>query len=140
MNDTFGSRVKELRKAHNLTQEELANTIGVTKGTVSVWERDGRMPEFQAMNALCRFFDVDIGYLTGENDEQQSTEIDKDFGDDYELHMLRGIAAKLGQLSFSSLMIVESVVNTAYKVDDANGNLGKDRKYFLTVKSNPKKF
>lgn len=138
MNDTFGKRVKELRKAHKLTQDELANAIGVTKGTVSVWERGGRLPDFQAMNALSKFFEVDMGYLVCEDRDKQLYVAD-DLEDDYELHMMRGIAAKLGQLSFGSLMIVESVVNTAYKVDEGRSEIENERKYMLTVKPRPKK-
>lgn len=36
--ETMGDRIKQLRKARNLTQEEFAKAVGVTKSAVSQWE------------------------------------------------------------------------------------------------------
>ena len=68
---TFGKRVTELRKEKNLTQKALGEIVGVTKNTVSTWERDLRMPEFETLNALCSFFGVNTAYLLGENVERK---------------------------------------------------------------------
>lgn len=68
---TFGKRVTELRKEKNLTQKALGEIVGVTKNTVSTWERDLRMPEFETLNALCSFFGVNTAYLLGENVERE---------------------------------------------------------------------
>lgn len=40
MNETRGNRIKYLRKSRRLTQQQLADEIGVTKGLVSQWEND----------------------------------------------------------------------------------------------------
>jgi transcriptional regulator with XRE-family HTH domain len=68
---TFGKRVTELRKEKNLTQKALGEIVGVTKNTVSTWERDLRMPEFETLNALCSFFGVNTAYLLGEYVERK---------------------------------------------------------------------
>ena len=60
---TFGERLHEIRKQNGITQQELADRIGVTKGTVSTWERNNRRPSFDMMNTLCDLFAVDLGYL-----------------------------------------------------------------------------
>ena len=39
MNQTLGSRIAELRRKKNMTQEELAAELGVTPQAVSKWER-----------------------------------------------------------------------------------------------------
>jgi len=36
--ETMGDRIKQLRKARNLTQEQFAQAVGVTKSAVSQWE------------------------------------------------------------------------------------------------------
>lgn len=36
--ETMGDRIKQLRKARNLTQDEFAKSVGVTKSAVSQWE------------------------------------------------------------------------------------------------------
>jgi len=38
--ETIGSRIKGLRKARNLTQEQVADALGIRKQTVSSWEKD----------------------------------------------------------------------------------------------------
>ena len=68
---TFGERLHEIRKQNGITQQELADRIGVTKGTVSTWERNNRSPSFDMMNTLCDLFAVDLGYLSGATDSPQ---------------------------------------------------------------------
>lgn len=50
----FGEKVRDLRKKHSLTQDELAKCLGVSKRTVIGWERDGRYPR----NAPHRIFQM----------------------------------------------------------------------------------
>ena len=40
----FGEKVRDLRKKHSLTQDELAQCLGINKRTIIGWERDGRYP------------------------------------------------------------------------------------------------
>ena len=65
----FGERLKELRKKNGYTQITLAETLGITKGTVSTWETNSRKPGFEMLNTLCDLFDVRIDYLTGQSDD-----------------------------------------------------------------------
>ena len=37
----FGEKVRDLRKKHSLTQDELAQCLGINKRTIIGWERDG---------------------------------------------------------------------------------------------------
>ena len=66
---TFGERVKELRKKNGYTQITLAETLGITKGTVSTWETNSRRPSFEMLSTLCDLFDVRLDYLTGQSDD-----------------------------------------------------------------------
>ena len=65
---TMGERIKELRKANGMTQTELAEKMGVTKGTVSTWETNSRTPSFNTLDQLCDLFDKSMGYVTGQSD------------------------------------------------------------------------
>ena len=65
----FGTRLKELRKKNGYTQITLAETLGITKGTVSTWETNSRKPGFEMLTTLCDLFDVRIDYLTGQSDD-----------------------------------------------------------------------
>src|SRR5699024_12492480 len=78
---TFQERLKELRKAHKLKQAELAEKLGVSMLTVSVWERGQRMPEFDNLEALSSVLDVNIAYLLGTSDDPRPKGVpsDEDF-------------------------------------------------------------
>ena len=49
MNETIGNRIARYRKAKNLTQEALANQIGVSSQAVSKWETDASCPDISAL-------------------------------------------------------------------------------------------
>lgn len=70
--DTFGNRLKSLRKTKNLTQEELAKLLNIAKSTVSNWENENRFPDKDMLNKLVNFFDVSLDYLFGRTDEEKS--------------------------------------------------------------------
>lgn len=64
-----GNRVKELRKALQLTQTELGDKIGITAGGLSKIESADREPSEPVLRAICREFGVNETWLrTGEGD------------------------------------------------------------------------
>lgn len=65
----IGKRIKEQRRKLNLTQADLAEKLGVVKGTVSAWETGNRRPSFEMMNDMCELFQVSLGYLAGSSDD-----------------------------------------------------------------------
>lgn len=65
---TLGERLKELRIAKHLTQQQLADKIGVAKNTISVYESGTRKPSYEVLEALSDYFNVDVGYLLGKED------------------------------------------------------------------------
>ena len=71
----IGERLKELRKRNSYTQVTLADNLGVSKGTVAMWETDKRMPDFDKLNELCDLFDVRLDYLTGRSDDASSPKL-----------------------------------------------------------------
>lgn len=72
-----GSRLKELRKNRGLTQEELGNTIGVTKASICCYEKGTRTPTLENLIDLMEFFGVNSNYLIG-SDEVISVKSEKD--------------------------------------------------------------
>ena len=63
--ENLGKRLKELRDEQGLTQEEVANAIGVEAGAYSNYERETRTPDVQKLTALADFYRVTIDYLCG---------------------------------------------------------------------------
>lgn len=64
----FSDRLKELRKAHGMSQSDLANVMGVTSSAVSQYERGVREPQLEMMEFLADYFNVDYNYLLGSED------------------------------------------------------------------------
>lgn len=69
----LGSFLKALRKEHNLTQEQLAEKLGVTNRTVSRWETGTHLPDLDILIALSELYQIDIRELL--NGERASTKM-----------------------------------------------------------------
>lgn len=70
MNETIGNRIAKFRKAKGMTQEDLANQLGVSSQAVSKWENDASCPDISLLPQLCRVLGVTTDeLLTGKNDE-----------------------------------------------------------------------
>ena len=62
----FPTIFKQLRKEKKLTQEQIADRLGVSKSTVSMYENGGRVPPYEMMERIGRLFDVDMNRLFGQ--------------------------------------------------------------------------
>lgn len=127
MMTTFGSRLKELRMERGIRQDDLAELMGVTVGTVSKWERDIRKPDFPMLDKLCDEFKVTIGYLLGEDESRtldKKTETDSCMWSMSDEDMtLTDFALSMAQLSEETRRIVYATINAAYKRDEVAGLL-----------------
>ena len=61
----IGVFLKELRRAKGLTQEQLAEALGVTVGAVSKWESAMSVPDISTIIGLADFFDTSVDALLG---------------------------------------------------------------------------
>lgn len=59
----LGNRIKELRKAQNINQDELAEQLFVSRQTISNWENDKSYPDIQSVLLLSEIFDVSVDTL-----------------------------------------------------------------------------
>ena len=62
----LGKNISELRKKNNLTQEELANMLGVSPQAVSKWENDAACPDITLLPKIAEIFGVTIDELMNE--------------------------------------------------------------------------
>ena len=70
MNETIGNRISKHRREKGLTQEELAEKLGVSSQAVSKWENDQSCPDISLLPQLCKIFGISTDeLLTGSNDE-----------------------------------------------------------------------
>lgn len=64
----FGDRLKSLRNRKGLSQAEFAKQIGVSKSSVNMYERGEREPNFETLEAIADYFNVDLDYLMGKSE------------------------------------------------------------------------
>ena len=65
----FPEILRSLRKARNLTYEQLSKAIGYSKSIIGFWENGQKQPTLPALIALAAYFDVSLDYLAGRVDE-----------------------------------------------------------------------
>ena len=77
MNQTaIGSYIARKRKEQNLTQEQLAETLGVSNKTISKWENGKCMPDYGIIEQLCKELSVTLSELMdGEDAAEDSVRI-----------------------------------------------------------------
>lgn len=68
MDKMFGNILKNLREEMNLSQQELADKLKVTRQTVSNYETNKRLPNKEMFEIIADFFNVDMDYLYGMSD------------------------------------------------------------------------
>ena len=70
---TLGVKLKTLRLGRDLTQEDVATSLGVARATIASWETDRREPDNNALRQLAMFFGVSVDYLLDREDTQFNT-------------------------------------------------------------------
>ncbi len=68
---TLGQRLQKARKESGLSQEELAEQLGVSRQAVSKWENDSGYPEMEKMIRLSQLYQVSLDYLVGNGQEPE---------------------------------------------------------------------
>lgn len=65
MMGNFANVLKELRTRSGFSQQELANTLGVSRSSISMFERGEREPNIEILELIADYFNVDMNYLLG---------------------------------------------------------------------------
>ena len=74
----FGETLFKLRKEKNLSQEDVADELNVTRQTVSKWETNQSTPDFDKIVPLCELFEISTEeLLTGRKPEENNKKVEK---------------------------------------------------------------
>ena len=69
-----GKFIAQKRKEKNLTQEQLAEKLGVSNKTISKWETGKCMPDYAVVKSLCEELEITVAELMdGEMAQERST-------------------------------------------------------------------
>ncbi|MBQ4288845.1 MAG: helix-turn-helix transcriptional regulator [Clostridia bacterium] len=74
----LSEKLYELRKKGGLSQEQLAEQLGVSRQAVSKWESGKAVPESDTLISISRYYNVSLDYLMRENDLVSEMVADKE--------------------------------------------------------------
>lgn len=125
----FNNHLKALRQEHGLTQQELADKIGMSKSSINMYERGEREPGIETVKRIADFFNVDVDYLFGVSDikkrrEFKVTRTNKSIAHNIQHHREQ---ANLSKKEFADLLGVDETTIT--DLESGSAALKKDMLY-----------
>lgn len=63
--ETFANRILELRNDADITRQELADKLGITRSSLEFYEKAKRTPDIEMITKIAQFFNVSVDYLFG---------------------------------------------------------------------------
>lgn len=127
----IGNRIKELRKSHNLTLEELADilnkkypdTINFNKGKISKWENNREEPRLSSVKILADYFDVPLDYFNGiDIDQAEILTIFNQLDEERQEKVIDYATVLLNeQVSMKTTTVLEKYKNDDYIIDYVEG-------------------
>jgi len=107
---TFGEKIHHLRKMAGLSQEQLAEKLGVSRQAISRWEM-GTVPDMENAVKISKFFDCSLDYLVKDEvdnpkgkEDQVTTNAQKN-----RIYIFSGVMGAVGALGLLILGILSSV-------------------------------
>ena len=94
----FASRLKELRESRNITQEQLAGLLKVSRPTVAGYETKQRQPDYDKLIMLSEIFHVSIDYLLTGHEISETISVENNPVVEKQLH--RKVSSTYKKLGF----------------------------------------
>ena len=147
--ETIGTRIKNLRKKNNLTQEQLGNKLFFSGKTILSWESNRTKPDFNTLSKLSKIFNTPINYLLYGDNETQTFENEVQYViTDYKIRItitltdLRGKVVSTKDEVFS-LTNIETIINelnkkvgTTYQNQNINDIISKVKQSLVVSRRN----
>ena len=113
-----------------MTQEELANRIGVTPQALSKWERNQSLPDVSLLTSLCNVLEVSADCLLGTGAQKITEHADKNTEEKI-LRQLRSCLPPL-ELIFSESLVPAFSYNYVKDIEDMRTRMAKEGLEFST--------
>lgn len=137
----FPERLKQLRKEKGLSQIMLAKELGVSGGTVAMWETGKRKPQFEMFENLCTFFDRSMDYILGASDDDRSftliNEEVQQLGDWQVEEQYEDMLRKYTLLDDYGKDAVDAVLRKEFNRAQEQGTLNNSMSISVSVRSKP---
>lgn len=146
---TFGEKLKSIRKQAGMSQEKLAEKLGVSRQAVTKWETDAGIPDIENIMAISALFHISIDELlsnTVTNSSQPDylyesvTEYDVDRPKDYDINLggahevfLSGCEGEKIRIRLTSNILPSLEQDFKVKIDDNRNSMDVDISHRSTV-------
>ena len=123
----IGNKIISERKNHNLSQEDLAEKVGVTRQTISNWELNETSPDLKQAQKICDIFSISMDELIGK-ENAILTKLDRaESNSNLIIKLIKTVGITLGTLIFILLGIICIYFYTInyYKAEPVSTGEGK---------------
>ncbi len=119
---SIGRYIAEKRRALNLTQEQLAEKLGVSNKTISKWENGKCMPDYDIIQKLCETLHVTLAELMDGEDVEESV---RTYDDEQILDLLRRTQEleRQRQVLSGAVLIVLGIASSALSATVGGSNV-----------------
>ena len=122
----LGNKIVNLRKKNNLSQEELAEKVGVTRQTISKWELGETTPEMDKLIIISKLYDITLDELMKEDNEGKNVNDPNNMNSQklagMTIKFLKGIGIFIfiAGILYVFIMIVELIAFNRLKTDSGS--------------------
>ena len=117
-------RLRELRKSKKLSQQAVANMLGVTQATLSGWETEKYEIDNQSLSKLASFFDTTIDYILGRTDKKTPAPEIRDGKEENNTPLVYG---------YEEPEILPTISESKHMIDKSNDSLDDMEKTLLEL-------
>ncbi len=132
--NNIGTKIYELRLKNNLSQDILAEKLGVSRQAISKWENSQSVPELEKIVLMSEIFGVSIDYIVKGKDVPHQTSTQEEPTDGFSKRKIKeilgfiflglGLLMLIVNLIFAIPLIVEGVFLINYKDTDFSVIMG----------------
>jgi transcriptional regulator with XRE-family HTH domain len=104
---SFGDKLRELREKKGVTQQDLADFLGVGRPTIAGYETKNKQPDYDKLVKIADYFNVPIDYLLGRIDRPNILIIQEDSSGKKQMYVIENETPKIAETSPSEDDIFE---------------------------------
>ena len=113
----FQNIFPKLRTSSNLTQSAIAEKLGISRSTIGMYETGAREPDFETLEKIADFFNVDIDFLLGRTN--QTTMLPETIGKYSKTHELDVIYEQLSDHNQRKVLTYSKNLLSTQQMEDA---------------------
>mgnify|MGYP000958127748 CR=1 FL=1 len=105
----FKTRLKQLRNERGISQRQLSEFLKVAPSTISMYENGQREPNFEVLESLADFFNVDLNYLLGKTNKTTKIILDSESSKGIQIPVLGTVPAGIPMSAIEDIIDYEEI-------------------------------